>query len=73
MQCDLTSFPATQSARRDLIPFKQFVVALPQIFVGCPEFRTEPSSCGENRAFQGIAIKVIGEYVVGVPTRLCIG
>jgi hypothetical protein len=61
-------FPITQSARRDLLRFKQVASAVSQISESCPEFRTGASISGENRWFQTIASKVIGEIAVRIPT-----
>ena len=64
-------FPITQSARRDLLRFKQFALAVSQISASCPEFRTGASISGKNRWFQTIASRVIGEIVVRIPTAYC--
>ena len=65
-----TRFPITQSARRDLLRFKQFALALAQISASCPEFRTGASISAKNRQFQTVANRVIGEIVVRNPTSL---
>jgi hypothetical protein len=61
-------FPITQSARRDLLRFKQFAPAASQISASCPDFRTGASISPKNREFQAIAPKVVGEMVVGIST-----
>ena len=65
-----TRFPITQSARRDLFPFKQVALAVSQISASCPEFRTGASISGKNRQFQTVDNRVIGEIVVRIPTSL---
>ncbi len=65
-------FPITQSARRDLLRFKQFALAVSQISASCPEFRTGASISGKNRWFHSITSRVIGEIVVGIPTNLAV-